>query len=123
MSASTDGLVTLFDPSIADEDDAVIDVLNNTAAVSHALLTAATTAAETVLAISHDERLARHEVADEASRTAGDADMATDADADADAAATRPEPIDLRERYGCDYAVGLREWGGRAVLVVGASKT
>lgn len=117
---------------MADEDDAVIDVLNNTAAVSHALLTTSSTTtpdttaagapAEIVLAISHDERLARHEVADEAARRVDGAEADAAVDVEGDTAAPRSEPVDLRARFGCDYAVGLREWGERAVLVVGASK-
>lgn len=112
---------------MADEDDAVIDVLNNTAAVSHALLTTSTAStaaapAEIVLAISHDERLARHKVADEAARRVDGTEADAAADAEGDTTAPRPEPVDLRTRFGCDYAVGLRGWGGRAVLVVGASK-
>ena len=114
LSASTDGLVTLFDTSQEDEDDAVMTVSNNRSAVHHVSALPGQTG---VLAVSHDEKLAFLPVADDNSAAEPLHHSAGGADG-----------WDLKQQLGADYAICLRPLSsnmggdGDAVLCVGANK-
>lgn len=87
LSGSTDGLVNIYDTTIADEDDALIQVINH-GSVHHAgFLTD-----RTIYALSHDETFSVH--------------PATDPDEPTDA----PDPVhfgDVRQPLGCEYVAQL----------------
>lgn len=112
ISSSTDGLVTIIDPTIPDEDDSVQVVLNNRSVVQHIkpftgpdyqLLQSGR-----ICTISQDEKLAVHAVAENTSEHAS----------------SDPQPFDLRSELRCDYVIGLLEQqnGGNLILAVGAFK-
>lgn len=120
ISSSTDGLVNIYDPSLSDEDDAVLVVFNNKAAVSHAcpFLAAPTPTspsaggAPAICAISHDEKLSVYEIEDKSLK--GEEEV------------TWPE-VDVREALNADYAISLLPQTGRGesngqtmMLAVGA---
>ncbi|KAH6991112.1 WD40-repeat-containing domain protein [Ilyonectria sp. MPI-CAGE-AT-0026] len=67
MSGSTDGLVNVYDTRIADEDDLTLQTCNHDASIHRAAWLTPTE----IAALSHDERCALYDVAEE--RTTGDA--------------------------------------------------
>lgn len=112
ISSSTDGLITVFDPSIPDEDDSVMTVLNNRNAIQHfqdfpqeghGLIQSGH-----ICTISHDEKMSIHSVAHHESETE----------------TSDPQTVDLRGHLKCDYVIGLQamQGGGGLVLAVGALK-
>lgn len=62
MSGSTDGLVNVYDTRVPDEDDVVVQTFNHNASIHRA----AFLGASEVLALSHDERFALYDLAEEA---------------------------------------------------------
>ena len=85
LSGSTDGLVSIFDTSIQDEDDALVQVINHGSIHRAGFLTE-----DAVYALSHDEQFSIH-----ALNTA-------------DEEAVEPAPIvfgDVREKLSCEYVV------------------
>ncbi|KAI9660769.1 MAG: hypothetical protein M1831_003461 [Alyxoria varia] len=112
ISASTDGLVTLFDTTIHDEDDAVQTVLNNRSAVQHLLNVPSRSnpKSEDVCTISHDEMLAFLSLSEE----------------EPDAADGAGGGWDVREGLKSDYAIKVmaNPVGGveGVVVCVGANK-
>ncbi|PYH85177.1 WD40 repeat-like protein [Aspergillus uvarum CBS 121591] len=88
LSGSTDGLVNIYDTTITDEDEALVQVINH-GSVHHAGFLDE----KTVYALSHDEDFAIHPT--------------TDPD---DQASEGAEPIqfnDLRQPLSCEYIVQL----------------
>ncbi|KAL2211206.1 WD40 repeat-like protein [Sarocladium strictum] len=67
LSGSTDGLVSVHDTRISDEDDLTIQTFNHNASIHHAGFLTGTE----VVALSHDERFALYDMAEE--RPSGDA--------------------------------------------------
>ena len=67
LSGSTDGLVSVHDTRIPDEDDLTIQTFNHNASIHHAGFLTSTE----VVALSHDERFALYDMAEE--RPSGDA--------------------------------------------------
>lgn len=67
LSGSTDGLVNVYDTRIADEDDLTLQTCNHDASIHRAAWLTPTE----IAALSHDERCALYDVAEE--RTTGDA--------------------------------------------------
>ncbi|KAF3398435.1 putative WD repeat-containing protein [Penicillium rolfsii] len=87
LSGSTDGLVNVYDTSIADEDEALVQVINH-GSVHHAGFLSE----RTIYALSHDEQFSVHPATDP------------------DDSAQEPEPVhfeDVREPLGCEYVVQL----------------
>jgi hypothetical protein len=87
LSGSTDGLVNVYDTTIADEDEALVQVINH-GSVHHAGFLSE----RTIYALSHDEQFSIHPATDP------------------DDSAQEPEPVhfdDVREPLGCEYVVQL----------------
>ena len=87
MSGSTDGLVNIYDTTITDEDEALLQVINH-GSVHHAGFLSD----RTVFALSHDEHFSVHPVTDP-----------DDPNQD-------PEPVnfdDVRESLNCEYVAEL----------------
>lgn len=118
LSASTDGLISIIDPSVAEEEDAVIVVFNNKAAISHVVPYRNVAGVRMLCVVSQDEKLTVFEVGDlaEAKR-----EQEVDAMVVEDEEVKQWPAEDLRERLGCDYVVAMRPHGtgGGLALVVG----
>ncbi|OJJ45622.1 hypothetical protein ASPZODRAFT_133478 [Penicilliopsis zonata CBS 506.65] len=98
LSGSTDGLVNIYDTTIQDEDDALVQVINH-GSVHHAGFLSP----DTVYALSHDEVFSIHPMTNP------------------DDPQKEPEPVlfgDLREPLACEYVVQLCP-GGAGYLAVG----
>lgn len=115
LSASTDGLISVIDPSIADEDEALVVVFNNKAAVNHVELFTTAAGIPMLCVLSQDEKMTLHEIGDLAEAKIEDK-------LEEEQEASQWPIEDLREQLGCDYAVTLRSQGrqGGLILVVGA---
>lgn len=100
LSGSTDGLVNIYDTSLSDEDDALVQVQNHGSSVNHAgFLSNAD-----FFALSHDETFCVYRLNEQ--------DDSTD----------EPSPTafgDLRQRLDCEYVVDVTPSGG-ADAIVGA---
>lgn len=87
LSGSTDGLVNIYNTTIADEDDALVQVINH-GSVHHAgFLTE-----KTIYALSHDEVFSIHPATDPDEQT------------------QEPDPVqfgDLRQPLDCEYIAQL----------------
>jgi hypothetical protein len=101
LSGSTDGLVTVFDTTVSEEDDAVLQVINHRSAVHHTGLLG-----KDIYALGTDEKLSFY----------------TQQDPNPDL--KDPDPFvlgDLREHAaGCEYAIKIRNDQSRPLLAVGA---
>ncbi|RAL05285.1 WD repeat protein [Aspergillus ibericus CBS 121593] len=87
LSGSTDGLVNIYNTTIADEDDALVQVINH-GSVHHAGFLGE----RTIYALSHDEDFSIHPATDP------------------DESTQEPEPVqfgDLRQPLGCEYIAQL----------------
>lgn len=108
ISASTDGLINVFDLSIVDEDDAVEQAINNKSAISHLSLDEADDSVRILTCVSHDEKATFYELKDEAEESE-----------------EAPEAWNLKDALSCDYAVKLANvssWQAKVALVVGCNK-
>ena len=100
LSGSTDGLVNIYDVSISDEDDALLQVQNHGSSINHAGFLSHSE----FFALSHDELFSVY-------RLNGQSD-----------AAEEPSPTvfgDLRPKLDCEYVVDVIPSGG-AEAIVGA---
>ena len=104
LSGSTDGLVNVYDTRIADEDEVTLQTFNHGASIHHASFLAP---GSEVLALSHDERFALYDVAEE--RTDGSATQ---------------DFGDLRKVMGCQYVANVvpKMDGVGAVIGAGAQE-
>lgn len=118
LSASTDGLISIIDFSVSEEDDAVVVVFNNKAAINHVAPFKTVTGVQMLCVLSQDEKMTVFKVGD-----LGDAkkEQAENVEVAEDEEIRQGPAEDLRERLGCDYAVALRSYGaaGTLALVVG----
>ncbi|KAH3009174.1 hypothetical protein KXW60_001498 [Aspergillus fumigatus] len=99
LSGSTDGLVNIYDTTITDEDDALVQVINH-GSVHHAGFLGE----RTIYALSHDEDFSVH--------------PATDPDEQAE----EPKPIqfgDLRQPLKCEYIAQLCTGSQSAYIAAG----
>ncbi|KAF7117077.1 hypothetical protein CNMCM5793_005761 [Aspergillus hiratsukae] len=99
LSGSTDGLVNIYDTTITDEDDALVQVINH-GSVHHAGFLGE----RTIFALSHDEDFSVH--------------PATDPDEQAE----EPKPIqfgDLRQPLNCEYIAQLCTGSQAAYIAAG----
>lgn len=104
LSGSTDGLVHLYDTTITEEDDALLQVMNHGSSIHHAGFLSD----EDVYALSHDEMLSIYRVANP----------------DEEVEEPLPENFgDLRTRLECDYVVDVQSDGaGGAIIAAGSHK-
>lgn len=87
LSGSTDGLVNIYDTTVTDEDEALVQVINH-GSVHHAGFLSE----HTIFALSHDEHFSVYPATDP------------------DDAAQEPEPVhfgDVRDPLGCEYVAQL----------------
>ena len=87
LSGSTDGLVNIYDTTITDEDEALVQVINH-GSVHHAGFLSE----RTIFALSHDEHFSVYPATDP------------------DDASQEPEPVhfgDVRDPLGCEYVAQL----------------
>ncbi|RHZ45022.1 WD repeat protein [Aspergillus thermomutatus] len=99
LSGSTDGLVNIYDTTITDEDDALVQVINH-GSIHHAGFLGE----RTIFALSHDEDFSVH--------------PATDPDEQAE----EPKPIqfgDLRQPLNCEYIAQLCTGSQGAYIAAG----
>lgn len=103
LSGSTDGLVNVYDTRVADEDDMTLQTLNHDASIRRAAFLTGTH----VFALSHDERFALYDVAED--RENGDALQAFG---------------DLRPLLGCRYVADVmgKTDGSGAIIGAGAQE-
>ena len=99
MSASTDGLVNILDPSAEAEEDAIAVTFNNKASISYAVPFLGVGGAQAIYALSQDEQLAEYEI--------GDLEILKLVD-EKEQPAQRPSE-DVRAVFKCDYAIALRD--------------
>ncbi|MCJ1398340.1 hypothetical protein MMC11_001538 [Xylographa trunciseda] len=107
LSGSTDGLVNIYDTTIADEDDSLIEILNHETSIHHAGFLTDTD----VYALSHDEQLSIYRltlpIGGESSNDESD-------------------PIvfgDMRPRLSCEYVVDIVADSGSPVIAAGSHTT
>lgn len=87
LSGSTDGLVNIYDTTVTDEDEALVQVINH-GSVHHAGFLSE----RTIFALSHDEHFSVYPATDP------------------DDASQEPEPVhfgDVRDPLGCEYVAQL----------------
>jgi WD40 repeat protein len=99
LSASTDGLINIFDTSVAEEDDALFQVVNHRSALHHAGLIG-----NDIYALGTDETLSFY------------AFQSPDPDVE------EPKPSvlgDVREALDCEYVVSLAHSGTKPLLAIG----
>jgi WD40 repeat protein len=99
LSASTDGLINIFDTATAEEDDALFQVINHKSAIQHAGIVD-----RDIYALGTDETLSFH------------------AFQNPDPEAEEPLPMilgDVRESFGCEYVVNVFHAGTNPFLAVG----
>jgi hypothetical protein len=102
LSGSTDGLVNLYDTTIADEDDALLQVINHGSVHCAGFLGEAA-----IYALSHDEVLSLYPVNS------------------LDEAEVEPAAVqfgDLRTSLGCDYVIQLVRGGGGIYVAAGSTR-
>lgn len=99
LSASTDGLVNVFDTSIPEEEDALYQVINHHSALHHAGLID-----NDVYALGTDEKMSIYAFPDPDPKT------------------TQAPPFvlgDVRETLGCEYVVSILHAGNRSIIAAG----
>lgn len=99
LSGSTDGLVSLFDTTVQDEDDALIQVINHGSIHKAGFLSN-----DAIYALSHDEQFSIHPLNT------------------IDEEAVEPQPIvmgDLREKVGCEYVIDILKSGEGNIVATG----
>ncbi|KAI1802879.1 WD40 repeat-like protein [Daldinia bambusicola] len=99
LSGSTDGLVNICDTRIADEDEVIIQTFNHDASIHHAGFLNDTE----VYALSHDEKLALYDVAENHQNGAATTDFG-----------------DMRQVLGCQYIANITAKSNGAGAVIGA---
>lgn len=107
LSGSTDGLVSLHDTRIVDEDDLTLQTLNHGASIHHAGFLTDSLA----FALSHDERFALYDIAHDGH----DGHDGHDA-----AALTNLPSGDLRAVLGCQYVADVTPKTDGSGAIIGA---
>lgn len=100
LSGSTDGLVNVYDTRISDEDEVIVQTFNHNASIHHAAFLAPSSE---ILAISHDEKFALYDAAED--REGGDAIQ---------------DFGDLRQVLGCQYIANVTPKMDGAGAIIGA---
>ncbi|XXH05463.1 hypothetical protein Hte_011890 [Hypoxylon texense] len=99
LSGSTDGLVNICDTRITDEDEVVIQTFNHDASIHHAAFLNDTE----VFALSHDEKLALYDMAENHENGAATTDFG-----------------DMRNVLGCQYVANVFAKSNGTGAVIGA---
>ncbi|KAI1098578.1 WD40 repeat-like protein [Jackrogersella minutella] len=99
LSGSMDGLVNIYDTRITDEDEIIIQTFNHEASIHHAGFLNNTE----VFALSHDEKLAMYDVAENYEQGVATTDFG-----------------DMREILGCQYIANIFAKSNGAGAVIGA---
>ncbi|KAK7962236.1 WD domain protein [Apiospora aurea] len=99
LSGSTDGLVNIYDTQITDEDEVVIQTLNHDASIHHAGFLNDTE----VYAVSHDERFALYNIAEDQEKGSATNDFG-----------------DMRQVLNCQYIANVTAKANGAGAVIGA---
>ncbi|KAI1758566.1 WD40-repeat-containing domain protein [Hypoxylon sp. FL1150] len=99
LSGSTDGLVNICDTRITDEDEVVIQTFNHDASIHHAAFLNDTE----VFALSHDEKLALYDMAENHENGVATTDFG-----------------DMRNVLGCQYIANVFAKSNGAGAVIGA---
>ena len=103
LSGSTDGLVNIYDTSISEEEDALYQVINHGSSIHHAGFLDNLD----IFALSHDETLSIHRLADPNEDT------------------EEPSPTvfgDLREKLNCEYVVDVLRSSDGIILGAGSHR-
>ena len=115
LSGGVDGLVSIFDTNIGDEDDSLLQVVKHGPIHKAGFLSD-----EVIFALSHDEQLSIHPVTiedeDHAMHLAEPLSNLEEARAD------DVPPVhfnDLRPVLGCDYAINVLQAGGNSFVATG----
>jgi WD repeat-containing protein 89 len=115
LSGGIDGLVSIFDTNITDEDDSLLQVVNHGPIHRAGFLSD-----EVIFALSHDEQLSIHAVTCDTE----DATIAS-AGPPADTASFSADDIppvhfgDLRPILQCDYAIDVMQFGDKCFVAAG----
>lgn len=99
LSGSTDGLVNISDIRITDEDEVVIQTFNHDASIHHAAFLNDTE----IFALSHDERFALYDMAENTEKGSATTNFG-----------------DMREALGCQYIANIFAKANGAGAVIGA---
>ena len=115
LSGGIDGLVSIFDTNIGDEDDSLLQVVNHGPIHKAGFLSD-----KTIFALSHDEQLSIHAVTSDAGDAATSlvGPLSNTPEASTDYA----PPIrfgDLRPLLHCDYAIDVLQVGGNTLVATG----
>jgi WD40 repeat protein len=99
LSASTDGLINIFDTSILEEEDALYQVINHSSALHHAGLIDGD-----IYALGTDEKMSIYAFPDP----------------DLETAQAPPFVLgDVRETLGCEYVVNILHDGSKPIITAG----
>ncbi|KAI4141486.1 MAG: hypothetical protein LQ340_007636, partial [Diploschistes diacapsis] len=123
LSASSDGLVNIFNTSISDKDEALMQIINHQSSVHHANFLSETE----ISALSNDEQLSiyrRTEGVEAGGREGGDEGRNEDEDEDEDEV---PASVfgDIRPALGCEYVIDVLPaagGGGGGLVCAGSHK-
>jgi WD repeat-containing protein 89 len=100
MSGSTDGLVNIFNTTVAEEEDAILQVINNTSAIHHTGLIG-----DDIYALGTEETLSFY------------------AQQNPNLEQKDPDPFllgDIREQWSCEYAIKIHNHMHTPLLAVGS---
>ena len=115
LSGGVDGLVSIFDTDIGDEDDSLLQVVNHGPIHKAGFLSE-----EVVFALSHDEQLSIHAVTSDTEEVAM---PLTGSSPDiAHASANDVSPVhfgDLRRVLHCNYAIDVLQVGDKSFVAAG----
>lgn len=112
LSGGIDGLVSIFDTNVSDEDDSLLQVVNHGPIHKAGFLSDAV-----IYALSHDEQFSIHAVTSDADDTA-----APPAGSSSDPVADDTPPVhfgDLRPVLQCDYAIDVMQLAGQCFVATG----
>jgi len=116
LSGGIDGLVSLFDTDISDEDDSLLQVVNHGPIHKAGFLSD-----NAIFALSHDEQLSIYAVTSDAEEALTSlADSSTDI---ATASGNDVPPVhfgDLRSVLHCDYAIDVLQVGDSSFVATGS---
>ena len=105
LSASTDGLINIYDTTTAEEEDALHQTINHGSSVHHAGFLNDVD----IFALSHDEKFSTYEMVTKLEQTVE--------------SSSSNDLGDLREKLSCEYVANvLPRTGGEAVVGFGAHR-
>ena len=106
LSGSTDGLANIYNTTISDEDEGLVEVFNHGASISHTGFITESA----VYALSHDETLSIY-------------NLAIQPDDGAEDTSQNPTIFgDLRPQLSCEYIVDIIPTNGGAIIGAGSHR-